>query len=192
MSHIPLPSLTSFCPACGHQPAALEPGWSEVPYIPLCPPCVLTKSPSYILCAQHQTLKTTFPSWVEASGGLSELRGLGDLSWAFSDPRWSRVSLSRLLRRRKGASTHEHLLPTPTMLVLFRNGNFEENHEIYNSQFREKTRFREVEQYPHDHTAGTHREWGKGTMLIPNPSHPKCPSSAPRCLHQVLTSLALS
>lgn len=28
-------------------------------------------------------------------------------------------------------------------------------------------------------------------MLIPNPPHPKCLSSAPCCLHQVLTSLAL-
>ena len=101
------------------------------------------------------------------------------------------VSLSQLLRGRKGAGTYEHLLPTPAVLVLFRNSNFEENHEICYSQFREKARFREIKQFPHDHTAGTHREWGKGSMLIPNPPHPKHLSSAPCCLHQILTSPAL-
>lgn len=172
VSRPPLPSLTGLCPAHGHQPAALEPGWPEVPYIPLRPPCVPTKSPSYILCTQHQTLKTTFPSWAEAPSRLSELKGQRDLSWAFSDPQRS-LSQPLPATQRKGAGTYERLLPTPAVLVLFRNSNFEENHEICYSQFREEGRFREVEQFPHDHTAGTHREWGKGSMLIPNPPHPK-------------------
>lgn len=68
VSHIPRPSLTSLCPAGRHQPAALEPGWPEVPYITLHPPCKRTKSP-HDLCAQHQTLKTTLhPGWKPQEG----------------------------------------------------------------------------------------------------------------------------
>ena len=85
------------------------------------------------------------------------LRGLGNLSSAFSDSAVSTPAFPGYMEGGKVPALTEHLLPIPAVLVLFRDSNFEENHEILLFPFyREKMRFREVEQFAHGHTAGRH------------------------------------